>query len=103
RHPDIKLLRKPKDVEFLTQVQDQLLHRLWQTLKPGGTLLYATCSLLQRENSERVSAFLKRQSDARLVELQLTGDAGVEVGVQWLPTPGGHDGFYFALLEKAAE
>lgn len=102
RHPDIKLLRKPKDVEFLTQVQDQLLHRLWQTLKPGGTLLYATCSLLQRENSERVIAFLQRQADARLVELQLTGDARVEVGVQWLPKPGGHDGFYFALLEKVA-
>ncbi|WP_028670886.1 16S rRNA (cytosine(967)-C(5))-methyltransferase RsmB [Saccharospirillum impatiens] len=101
RHPDIKLLRKPKDVEFLTQVQDQLLHRLWQTLKPGGILLYATCSLLQRENSERVSAFVNRQADASVVELQLAGDAEVSVGVQWLPQPGSHDGFYFALLKKA--
>jgi 16S rRNA (cytosine967-C5)-methyltransferase len=103
RHPDIKLLRKPKDVEFLTTVQDKLLHRLWQTLKPGGQLLYATCSLLQRENSERVSAFVARQSDARVIPLQLTGDAGVEVGVQWLPQPGGHDGFYFALLQKVSD
>jgi 16S rRNA (cytosine967-C5)-methyltransferase len=76
---------------------------LWQTLKPGGQLLYATCSLLQRENSERVSAFVARQSDARVIPLQLTGDAGVEVGVQWLPQPGGHDGFYFALLQKVSD
>ncbi|WP_198650547.1 16S rRNA (cytosine(967)-C(5))-methyltransferase RsmB [Saccharospirillum mangrovi] len=100
RHPDIKLLRRPKDVDFLTQVQDRLLAQLWRTLKPGGRLLYATCSILPRENSERIAAFLQKQSDARLLPLALAGDAPTEFGVQWLPQPGGHDGFYFALLEK---
>lgn len=100
RHPDIKLLRRPKDVDFLAQVQDRLLSQLWRTLKPGGRLLYATCSILPRENSERIAAFLQRQSDARLLTLALTGDAPTDFGVQWLPQPGGHDGFYFALLEK---
>lgn len=101
RHPDIKLLRRPKDIEFLMQVQDRLLAQLWRTLKPGGRLLYATCSILPRENSERIAAFLQRQSDAQLVPLTLAGDAPAEFGVQWLPQPAGHDGFYFALLEKA--
>lgn len=100
RHPDIKLLRKPKDVDFLTQVQAHLLKRLWTTLKPGGRLLYATCSVFQRENSAQIKAFLDKTEDARLVPLALTGDAEVAVGVQWLPQPGGHDGFYFALIEK---
>lgn len=102
RHPDIKLLRRPKDIEFLAQVQDRLLTQLWRTLKPGGRLLYATCSILPRENSERIAAFLSRQTDAQLIPLTLAGDAPTEFGVQWLPQPGGHDGFYFALLEKAA-
>ncbi|PTY37675.1 16S rRNA (cytosine(967)-C(5))-methyltransferase [Saccharospirillum sp. MSK14-1] len=101
RHPDIKLLRRPKDIDFLTQVQDRLLAQLWRTLKPGGRLLYATCSILPRENSARIAAFLQRQSDAQRVSLTLAGDAPAEFGVQWLPQPGGHDGFYFALLEKA--
>ncbi len=100
RHPDIKLLRKPKDIDFLTQVQAHLLQRLWTTLKPGGRLLYATCSVFQRENSRQIEAFLGKTSDARLVPVDLAGDAEVALGVQWLPQPGGHDGFYFALLEK---
>lgn len=101
RHPDIKLLRRPKDIDFLTQVQDRLLAQLWRTLKPGGRLLYATCSVLPRENAERIAAFIERNADAQPVTLPLAGDAPTAFGVQWLPEPGGHDGFYYALLEKA--
>lgn len=100
RHPDIKLLRRPKDIEFLAEVQSAMLRSLWRTLKPGGRLLYATCSLLKRENEERVVTFLRQHSDAREVPIALPGDAETAVGVQWLPQPGGHDGFYYALLEK---
>lgn len=101
RHPDIKLLRRPKDVDFLAEVQALMLKQLWRALKPGGRLLYATCSLLQKENSQQIERFLAQTPDAQLQSLPITGDAEVPFGVQWLPKSGGHDGFYFALLSKA--
>src|SRR5690606_12840344 len=57
RHPDIKLLRRPADVKQLRGVQQQLLNNLWQCLKPGGLLLYSTCSVLPEENHQIVDAF----------------------------------------------
>jgi len=101
RHPDIKLLRKNTDIKALGLVQKNLLTQLWGTLKPGGRLLYATCSILPDENSLQVSAFLAAHTDARLAELPLTGDVTTPTGVQWLPQAGGHDGFFYALLHKA--
>jgi 16S rRNA (cytosine967-C5)-methyltransferase len=100
RHPDIKLLRKSADIKQLSIVQDNLLVQLWKTLKPGGRLLYATCSILPDENSERIEQFLKVQSDAELITLDLAADVETPTGVQWLPQPGGHDGFFYALLRK---
>ena len=47
RHPDIKLLRKLKDVSQATKIQTQILENLWSLLKPGGELVYATCSILK--------------------------------------------------------
>lgn len=101
RHPDIKLLRRPKDIDFLAEVQATMLKQLWRALKPGGRLLYATCSILQKENSQQIERFLAQNPDAELQSLPITGDAEVPFGVQWLPKSGGHDGFYFALLHKA--
>jgi 16S rRNA (cytosine967-C5)-methyltransferase len=62
--------------------------------------LYATCSILPDENSERIEQFLKVQSDAELITLDLAADVETPTGVQWLPQPGGHDGFFYALLRK---
>ena len=101
RHPDIKLLRKNTDIKALGLVQKNLLTQLWGTLKPGGRLLYATCSILPDENSQQISAFLAAHADAALVDLPLTGDVPTPTGVQWLPQAGGHDGFFYALLHKA--
>jgi 16S rRNA (cytosine967-C5)-methyltransferase len=100
RHPDIKLLRKSADIKQLSIVQDNLLAQLWTTLKPGGRMLYATCSILPDENSERIEHFLTKQADAELISLELEADVATETGVQWLPQPGGHDGFFYALLMK---
>src|SRR5690606_35509852 len=58
RHPDIKLLRRANDVDKLAGLQCQLLRELWQTLKPGGLLVYATCSVLPQENEAIVASFL---------------------------------------------
>lgn len=101
RHPDIKLLRKSADIKALSIIQKSLLQALWSTVKPGGRLLYATCSILPDENAEVISAFVNQTSDAIILPLQLTGDVDTTVGVQWLPQPAGHDGFYYALLSKA--
>jgi 16S rRNA (cytosine967-C5)-methyltransferase len=102
RHPDIKLLRKSADIKQLSIVQQNLIVELWKTLKPGGRLLYATCSILPDENSAAVSRFLETHSDASLQTLDLDGDVASDIGVQWLPQPQGHDGFYYALINKAA-
>ena len=105
RHPDIKVLRKPADIAKLVVVQATLLEQLWPALAPGGILLYATCSILTDENDRVVSEFVQSRSDASLLpvvfeEKPKPGLATGHVGQQLLPGVGGHDGFYYALLEK---
>ncbi|QKZ02279.1 16S rRNA (cytosine(967)-C(5))-methyltransferase RsmB [Pseudomonas eucalypticola] len=102
RHPDIKLTRKPDDIQALATLQGELLDALWPTLEVGGVLLYATCSTLPTENTEVVEAFLARTPGAR--ELDLATAAGIKQphGRQLLAQEGGHDGFYYAKLIKIA-
>ena len=100
RHPDIKWLRRATDIPALCELQGRMLTAAWGLLAPGGRLLYATCSLLAAENQDQVAAFLAHTAEAR--ELPLPGDWGLARthGRQLLPTTGGSDGFYYALLEK---
>ncbi len=100
RHPDIKILRQPDDIQKLSQLQSQLLKTLWTLLKPGGRLLYATCSILPRENSKIVENFLQDQQDAQ--EEKIIADWGVAqaCGRQLFPQAAGHDGFFYASLIK---
>jgi 16S rRNA (cytosine967-C5)-methyltransferase len=65
-------------------------------------LLYVTCSLLPEENQDRIAAFLSRHPDARLEPIDPPGAHPCTSGCQLLPTPGAHDGFYFAALVKRA-
>lgn len=101
RHPDIRLLRKAADIDELAQRQGRILDSVWTTLKPGGVLLYCTCSILAQENQMQISEFLKRQQDA--VERKISVDPGrqLSVGIQILPGDNGMDGFYYACLEKS--
>lgn len=101
RHPDIKLLRRSTDIPKLHALQLQLLQRLWSCLKPGGLLLYSTCSVLAQENAQTIAAFVAQQSDAKHERIE--GQWGVEcaLGRQLLPENGGNDGFYFARITKA--
>ncbi len=100
RHPDIKLRRRPEDLPRLIATQEQILDGLWPLLKPGGKLLYATCSILPVENEDRMTAFLRRHPDA--AEDALPTDAGRArtIGRQILPGETGMDGFYYARLRK---
>jgi len=65
RHPDIKLLRRAQDITALAERQRRLLQRAWSMLKPGGRLVYASCSVLRAETTEVVAAFLRANPEAR--------------------------------------
>ncbi|TVL41892.1 16S rRNA (cytosine(967)-C(5))-methyltransferase [Shewanella algae] len=100
RHPDIMWLRKPQDIEELAKVQQQILDHCWQWLKPGGVLLYATCSILPQENRDQVVAFLERTPDARLGAIT-QADQLDAIGWQILPGQDNMDGFYYARIVKS--
>ncbi|MGQ9830990.1 MAG: 16S rRNA (cytosine(967)-C(5))-methyltransferase RsmB [Thermochromatium sp.] len=102
RHPDIKWLRRPTDIGALAATQSRLLDAVWPLLRPGGRLLYATCSLLAEENEHQIQAFLARHPEARALDLPTDWGHPRPPGRQLLPTPQGHDGFFYALLMKNA-
>lgn len=104
RQPDVKWHRRPDDLTALVSLQARMLDALWPLIRPGGMLVYATCSLLDQENAAQISAFLTRHSDARDDTPPGTGSVPVSAGAQLFPpTPAGagqHDGFYMARLRK---
>jgi len=105
RNPDIKLLRRDEDIPELAQLQGDMLRAIWPLLKPGGSLVYATCSVLPTENSEVVTTFIAETEDASDNTPELLNDKPwgekQAAGMQLLPKTDGGDGFYYALLSKA--
>lgn len=105
RHPDVRWLRRPSDVEQLGQQQRRLLEALWPLLRPGGRLLYATCSVFRAEGDEQMDAFAARHPDARRLDAPghvYPGRAPQGVAVIDDNVDRGFDGFYYALWSKAA-
>jgi 16S rRNA (cytosine967-C5)-methyltransferase len=101
RQPDIKWHRRESDIAALTATQDHLLDATWRVLRPGGRLLYTTCSILRAENSRRIAAFLARTSDASEIPLDAHYGRPAHPGRQRMPGEEGMDGFFYALLSKA--
>lgn len=101
RHPDIKLLRRATDIAAFAATQRQLLGRCLGLLKPGGRLLYSTCSVLPEENEQVVRSALDANPHARLLSFDSV-DVPWQVralGVQLLPGSSAQtDGFYYACL-----
>lgn len=105
RHPDIRWLRRQEDLLALTRTQDQLLHALWPLLRPGGRLVYATCSIFKVEGVQRIDAFLQRiggtaasldpASPGHLLPLADNPPQAARAGSRVV-----HDGFYYALIRK---
>lgn len=95
RHPDIKWLRRPEDIDGFARQQLQILNALWRLLASDGKLLYATCSVFARENQQVIEEFIRQHNDARCVSLSVPK---MKEG-QLLPNDQ-HDGFYYALLHK---
>ena len=102
RHPDIKLLRRESDIDKLVALQVKILNALWLLLKPGGVLLYSTCSVFKDENERQIERFVQNHENAKVI-----GPKSVQWGDQrpWgrqiLPGSCNMDGFYYACLRKS--
>ena len=100
RHPDVKVLRRPEDVDAMAGRQGAMLRALWPLLARGGRLLYATCSVLSRENESIVGSFLAEQADAEAVRIDAAWGRPAGAGRQILPGEDAMDGFFYAALAK---
>ena len=100
RRPDVKVLRRPGDIEPMAGRQSAMLHALWPLLARGGRLLYATCSVLPRENEAVVRSFVAECADAHAVPLDAAWGRPTGHGRQILPGEDAMDGFFYAALAK---
>lgn len=116
RHPDILHLKRQEDIDALVRIQSRLLDRAAELVRPGGLLVYCTCSLGRAEGESRIQSFLDRHADFDRVPI-VAGEAGIEPewiardgGLRTLPTETPHgdpdgrgmDGFYAARLARKA-
>lgn len=106
RHPDIKLLRRAADIDGFAATQRRILATAFELLRPGGTLIYCTCSVLPAENEAVVSAFLAGRRDAAVAPWPDSAPRPpglLERAVGWQLLPGGDagtDGFYYACMTR---
>jgi 16S rRNA (cytosine967-C5)-methyltransferase len=105
RHPDVRWLRRPGDIDTLARTQARLLDALWPLLCVGGRLLYCSCSVFRAEGQDQIDAFLQRQAGARvaasppspghLLPLPHNGAERSPAGPNTAA-----DGFFYTLIEK---
>jgi 16S rRNA (cytosine967-C5)-methyltransferase len=107
RHPDIKVHRKITDIQPLLEIQKKMLAQAWKMLKPGGKLIYATCSLFKDENEQQMIEFSSQhivreykmpKKFTNLFKQHIKNPS--LMGYQIFPGEMGMDGFYFCALEK---
>ena len=115
RHPDVAWLRQESDIAALTALQQRLLRKSVSLLKPGGTLVYCTCSLEPEEGEQAIAALLDAEPTLRRVPIQpsevagrseiITANGDLRTLPSHLPNPdprlGGLDGFFAARLVKS--
>ena len=112
RHPDILWTRREDDIRRLTAIQDRLLHAAARMVAPGGTLIYAVCSLQREEGPERIMAFLTSGAPFDRQPVTLGDVSGLDMlideqgDLRSLPchwaSLGGMDGFYACRLRRRA-
>ena len=109
--PDLPFVKTSAEVESLTRLQMQMIDHALTLLKPGGQLVYCTCSLLPNEGENQIKAALKRHANLTITPVDPTrfgGDAawaspegGLRLRPDFWAERGGMDGFYMALLKRA--
>jgi 16S rRNA (cytosine967-C5)-methyltransferase len=101
RHPDVRWLRRPDDVNALATIQRELLDALWPLLAPGGRLVYATCSIFKAEGQQQIDAFLQRHApeQPRLAPRSPGHLLGVPDNPANAAAATG-DGFFYAVIHK---
>ena len=102
RHPDVRWLRRESDVAQLAAIQAKLLKALWPLVKPGGRLLYCTCSVFRAEGETQIQTFVQHNTDTMILPSpgHLTPSIATSETSLRDNVMGEHDGFYYALLEK---
>ncbi|MCA0422058.1 MAG: RsmB/NOP family class I SAM-dependent RNA methyltransferase [Proteobacteria bacterium] len=110
RHPDVAWNKTLSDIATLSGLQSRLLDKAWSLLKPGGRLVYATCSLETEEGEGQARAFLARTAGAQVVPPgvhslpggaeMITSDGFFRAFPAHLAASGGCDGFFSAVFEK---
>jgi len=102
RHPDVRWLRRPTDIAQLAALQVRLFDALWPLLRPGGRLLYCTCSVFRAEGEQQAQTFVTHHKDALLMPSpgHLLPQSGVSETVFPDNLKGDNDGFYYAIFEK---
>lgn len=103
RHPDIRWLRRESDVAQLANIQSRLLTTLWRLLKPGGRMLYCTCSVFKAEGRNQIELFTANNKNAVLLPSpgHLISKSAANPGIVADNALNNHDGFFYALLEKS--
>lgn len=102
RHPDIKLLRTAEEITAISKVQHDLLHTLWDLLKPGGVMVYATCSIMHEENEQQIARFIHHNHNCQFLKQNHPWGHNTGHGWQILPGDNNMDGFFYSCLLKTA-
>jgi 16S rRNA (cytosine967-C5)-methyltransferase len=106
RHPDIRWLRRETDIAQLAEIQRHLLDTLWKLVKPGGRLLYCTCSVFKAEGHDQVALFTSNNGNAKLLSSpghlipKNSAKNGIVADNEQSNELTNHDGFFYALFEK---
>ena len=110
RHPDLPYAKDGSDFPMLFRLQERMIDHALSQLKPGGRLVFCTCSLLPDEGEIQVEDALKRHQGITVEPIKLDGidpawttsEGGVRLRPDYWADLGGMDGFYIAVLRKPA-
>lgn len=106
RKPDARWHKQPEDIERLPELQLAILKSAAQSVKPGGVLVYSTCTIERNENQQVVESFLEADGDFELEKtgsfLPCPGSHSDEAMVQLYPQRDGTDGFFIARMKRKA-
>jgi 16S rRNA (cytosine967-C5)-methyltransferase len=103
RHPDVKIHRHPEDIRARATLAFQLLENLWGHLRPGGRLLFTSCSVFREETDEVVRTFLNNHmKEGMLLDPAVPWGRHEPTGIHNLTGEEGMDGFFYAVFLKTA-